>query len=58
MKIEIAFPLSQETAKFFGEAVTKVEKSKQQKHGQVVDLRLSDDGQGNPVGIIVMDEPI
>jgi hypothetical protein len=57
MKKRIPYPLSAETKPAYVKALKEVEKSKR-KGGKVVDVTLSDDGEGNPVGIIVMDEPI
>lgn len=54
---EISYPLSAETKPPYKGALKQVEKSKR-KGGRVVDVKLSDDGHGHPVGVIVMDEPI
>ena len=58
MKNESVFPLSKETEPNWDDAMAEVKKSKDKRNGKVVDVRKSDDGHGNPVGIIVMDEPI
>lgn len=57
MKIRIAYPLSKDTTPYYQGALAEVEKSKK-KGGKVIDVEISDDGQGNPVGIVVMDEPL
>ena len=57
MKKRIPFPLSEETRPLYQKALKQIEKSRK-KGGKVVDVAISDDGAGNPVGIIVVDEPI
>ncbi len=57
MKRDIAYPLSAETLPEYKQALREVADSKKN-GGKVVDVKLSDDGAGNPVGIIIVDEPI
>ena len=57
MERDIVFPLSTETEPSWDKAVKEVKES-QQNGGTIVRVRKSDDGQGNPVGIIVVNEPI
>lgn len=55
MKRDITFPLSTDTEPHWDKAVAGVKESKKN-GGEIVDVRKSDDGNGNPVGVIVVDE--
>ena len=57
-KRQIPYPLSQETLPYYRQALAKVTQSKQQKNGQVIDVLEGNDGQGNPIGIIVIEEDV
>ncbi len=57
MNLLIPHLLSSVTKPLYEPALKQVEKPKQ-KGGKIGGLRLSDDGPGNPAGIIVVDEPI
>jgi hypothetical protein len=56
MKLRIGFPLCAEIISDLKLALEEVEKIKR-RGGKVIDIELSDDGEGNPVARIVLDAP-
>lgn len=56
MKRRIPFPLSRKTLPYFKEAVEAAQEVLDN-DGKILGVEISDDEQGNPVGIIVVDEP-
>jgi len=56
--LEIPYPLSLETLPGYRQALKDVDDAKQKKNAKVVDVLEGDDGAGNPIGIIVVEEDV
>ncbi|MHB8522849.1 MAG: hypothetical protein ACYDH9_19105 [Limisphaerales bacterium] len=57
-KRQIPYALSQETLPGYRQALQNVDNARQNKNAKVIDVLEGDDGAGNPIGIIVVEEDV